>query len=458
MRRFLQSPPFAGLGVFRYGVYFSFANALAWMILLGTPMVLLAEQLGATPFQVGLLYSSAFLMLPVQVAATGLLPHLGFKRQMLLGWGSRSIFILVPIGIALVRPEERGGALLQLYILSVFAFCFLRSIGAAALVPWLYDILPEDRRGRYFGTDSLVVGMAGIITLVSSSVLFNVLSAYSAFALLFGMTLFAAVCSVLCITKLPDGVRPQIIGFRHLMQRAAALCFEKSGFRRHLRLQILYAGVGFAFVPFSVFYLRAELGLSQSYILTLTAIQFFGMTAASFVVKEWVDRIGAKPFFVLSHVATVSFQLCWIVIVALPNRFEAALPLVYLLVGFAMAAFGTANFKYLPQVCDSKERALAVSVFSAVVGFIGGLASTLWGLILKDPSTGGMDQDAFVAYFAFALVAQSYLLYAYARLEELRPSVQSLPARGWLARPFRYLINFINLVEPRDKPSPPHRQ
>ena len=35
---------------FRPGLAFAFFNALAWQIGIGTPMVLFAEQLGATPF------------------------------------------------------------------------------------------------------------------------------------------------------------------------------------------------------------------------------------------------------------------------------------------------------------------------------------------------------------------------------------------------------------------------
>jgi MFS family permease len=447
MRSILRFAPFSSLGVFRFGIYFSFANACNWMIMLGAPMVLLAEHLGATPFQVGLLYSSAFLMLPVQVGATAFLPYLGFRRQLLIGWGARSVFILVPIVISILGPEAGSGGLLTLYILTVFTFCFFRSFGAAALLPWLYAILPENTRGRYFGTDSMATGSAGILILILSGSLFGFFSAYTAFALLFSITLFAAICSLFFVSRLPDGDRPVVIPLTRLLRRAPRLCLEPGKFRHYLGLQVLYAAVGFAFVPFSVFYLRAELGLSQSFILFLTALQFLGMTSVSFVLREWVDRIGAKPFFLISHLATISFQFCWIILVAFPHRFEAGLPLVYLIVGVAMACFMTANFKYLPQICEGRERALAVSVFSAVVGFLGGIAATLWGFLLKDAATGGIDRFWFLAYFTTAMLVQCYLFYAYTKLRELRRDVDSLPARGWLVRPFRYLVTLIDLVD-----------
>src|ERR1044071_6299239 len=86
---------------FRPGLVFGFFNALTWQIGIGTPMVLFAERLGATPFQVGLAYSFVFLLTPVQIAATALLPRFGFKRLSLGGWSARSVFLAIPIALTL---------------------------------------------------------------------------------------------------------------------------------------------------------------------------------------------------------------------------------------------------------------------------------------------------------------------------------------------------------------------
>ena len=422
--------------------------------MLGAPMVLLGETLGATPFQVGLLYSSAFLLLPIQIAATAILPYLGFKTQVLWGWSARSLFVLVPIGISIVGPEEPAPKLLTFYIAAVFAFCFFRSIGATALIPWLYTIIPENKQGRYFGTDALVVGIGGIITLIFSSLLFALLPAYDAFTALFTLTIIASVACVFFISKLPNGERPVVVPFPKLLQTAAILCLKAGDFRSYLQLQIIYACVGYAFVPFSIFYLRAELGYSQSYILSLTALQFFGMTATAFIIKEWSDRIGAKPFFLISHLATVLFQFAWLILIVFPGTLEPLLPIVYLIVGMAMATFITSNFKYLPQLCQPSDRTIAVSVYSAVVGMLGGLASTLWGLLLKDSDSGGIDRNWFIAYFALALVVQIFLFFAFLKIREKRPDISVIPQRGWLVRPFRSVVNLIDLVErPKDKES-----
>src|SRR5438045_2483399 len=91
---------------FRPGLTFAFFNALAWQIGIGTPMVLFAEQLGATPFQVGLAYSFVFVLTPVQIVSTALLPRYGFKALMLGGWRTRSFFLGVPAALAIVALQS----------------------------------------------------------------------------------------------------------------------------------------------------------------------------------------------------------------------------------------------------------------------------------------------------------------------------------------------------------------
>ena len=65
----------AGLRPFRAGYWFGGFNGLTWMIGLGTPMVLLAERLGASAFQIGLASAFVFLLLPLQVLSTAALPR-----------------------------------------------------------------------------------------------------------------------------------------------------------------------------------------------------------------------------------------------------------------------------------------------------------------------------------------------------------------------------------------------
>jgi hypothetical protein len=92
--------------------------------------------------------------------------------------------------------------------------------------------------------------------------------------------------------------------------------------------------------------------------------------------------------------------------------------------------------------------ALSVTLLGSLVGFLGGVASSAWGYILKSEETGTISLTAFSLYFLIALCIQIYLLVAYIKLRDRPNNLAPLPDRGLLVRPFRYLVNTINLVEP----------
>jgi len=433
---------------FRHGIYFGFANAFVWMIACGAPMILMAEHIGASPFHTGLLYASVFLFLPVQILATTLLPLLGYKRQIVSAWAVRVLFLSVPLGIAILAPDNPDDKLLYAFIASIFGFCFFRSFGACALLPWLFDILPEDKRGKYFSADSLVVGGAGIITLLFSSLVFYLIPPYPAFALLFATCFLGAVLSLAFLNKLPDGGQPIITPLKRILKRAPELCMRPSYFRRFLNLQLLNSLVGFAFVPFTLYYMKSSLGFSQSYILSLTALQFAGMSISAYLIRDWIDRIGVKLIFVGSHALTLGFQVYWLSILLFPGILEVLLPLVYLLIGAAMATFLTATNKYLPKICRERERALSIAVMSSLVGFTGGVCVTIWGLILKDGATGQISRPAFAGYFALCVLTQIWIFIGYCKMRDITVSAaEAIPASGLLVRPFRYLSALINVVD-----------
>src|SRR5204863_5899909 len=124
------------LAPFRPGLVFAFFNALAWQIGIGTPMVLFAEQLGATPFEVGLAYSFVFVLTPIQIVSTALLPRFGFKALMLGGWRTRSFFLGVPAALAVFAMNGERPWMVLTLVVSVFFFCLFRSIGAASGISW----------------------------------------------------------------------------------------------------------------------------------------------------------------------------------------------------------------------------------------------------------------------------------------------------------------------------------
>jgi len=442
------------LAPYRSGLLFGFFNALAWQIGIGTPMVLFCEQLGATPFQVGLAYSFVFLLTPLQIVATALLPRFGYKRVMLGGWAARSVFLLVPVWLAIVAP--RWGVqpwMAPALVGSVFWFCFFRTIGAAAIMPWLYSILPAKARGRYFGSDQFISGVSGVGTLLACVALFATLPVFTALLIQYLIALFGSYFSFAALKRLPDAANPPPVKLMQLMRETPQLMFRASPFRRYLWLAVWYAVLSTPIPPFLAYYLTSGPQLGAEQIMGFEVARFAGVIFAAAFIRGRIDASGARPFFLLTMVLYVAVGVFWWWYLGAGVGTVWVLFVAYFVLGLAAACWTIAHLNYLAQVVDESRRALMVAVMGAVTACCGGLSPILWGLVLKAEGGNGpaINTDVFQLFFLFAVASVVILSSLLARLkEEQGEGVDSLVIGNAIFRPFRaatYLVSLIDLQE-----------
>jgi len=417
------------------------------MVVLGTPAVLLAESLGANTFQVGLLYSFVFLLLPVQVIATATLPRFGYKKQVIFGWAMRTLFLVIPIYIVLSGPTEHNPAYVNWLLVSMFGFCFFRSVGTSAMQPWLFDLLPEKLQARYFSTDMAVVNVAGVIALVFCSLTFNGLSSNQAFTSQYTLAMAGGLLCLVGLAKLPDVEKPKSFGPIRIIKEGPKLLLRAGSFRQYMVLSLVWVVSGSAVVPFSIYYLKAEAGLSQTSIVLFTAIQSVGGIAGALIMKNRIDRFGIRRSFFIIIILNLLIYLSWVIVISYSMSFPQLsgtlvymLPVNYFLLGAAGSTYFTSHMKYLAFVSDRSERALKVAMLTAVVGFATGVASIGWGLLFKKAgSTTSMNLPAFLGYFVFIILIQLALIPFIRKLAEPDPSVKPLTDSYGIMRPFRFI-------------------
>lgn len=439
---------------FRPGLVFAFFNALAWQIGIGTPMVLFAEELGATPFQVGLAYSFVFVLTPVQIVATALLPRFGFKALMLGGWRTRSFFLGVPAVLALLamRSGERPW-MIDAMVWSVFFFCLFRSIGAASGTSWFYAILPEAVRGRYFASDQFVSAVAGVGTLLASAALFALLPMYPALLAQYVIALLGSTISYYSLKRLPDAERPRSISLRTVLRDTPRHLFAPSTFRRYVWLAAVCAVLATPIPPFAAYYLKVGPQLATGQIMLFEVLRYAGVMVAAWVIRRRIDVTGARPYFMLALGLYAVVGVYWWFY--LENGFGGifGIYVAYFLLGLGVATWSIANLNYLPKVVSAEERTLAVAVHGAVTACIGGLSPVVWGLFLKTSGSGarGIDTDVF-QWFFISVVAGAVMLFSLlGRLpEEKGQSVEPILIGNAILRPFRAMTYLVNLVEVRN--------
>ncbi len=440
------------LFAFRPGLTFAFFNALAWQIGIGTPMVLFAEELGATPFQVGLAYSFVFVLTPLQIVSTALLPRYGFKALMLGGWRTRSFFLGVPALLAVLAMRGVESWMLGALIWSVFFFCVFRSIGAASGTSWFYAILPERLRGRYFASDQFVSAVAGVGTLLASAALFALLPVYAALLAQYAIALIGSTISYYSLKKLPDAERPTSISLRTVFRDTPRHLFKRSTFRSYVWLAVGCAILTTPIPPFSAYYLKVGPKLSTGQIMLFEVFRYTGVMVAAWVIRRRIDATGARPFFQLAlGLYAVVAAYWWFY---LENGFGGigGVLAAYFLLGLGAATWAIANLNYLPKIISDEERTLAVSIHGAVTAFIGGLSPVVWGLFLRtgDDAARSIDPHVFQWFFVTAIVGVLTLSSLLARLpEEKAQTVDPILIGNAILRPFQAVTYLVNLVEPR---------
>lgn len=438
------------------GLHFGFFNAVNWMISLGTPMVLLATALGASPGEVALGYSAVFLLLPVQVVASAWLPVFGYKAQMIFGWSARNVFLFVPFALALMAPAEPAPWMAPLMVGSVVLFCAARSLGSGGYLPWMLDLLPKSVRGRYFASDQLWSGLAGVVTLLFCAGAFQLLPPWPAYALVYGVAIVGAWMAVYNLAKLPDVPKPPPISLAEIAAQAPRLSLSPGPFRDFLAYSILFQTVAMAYSPFAAYYLATVAGWDTAATLGLASLQYLGAMGAAAFLRGRIDRVPAAAVFRVNLLLMTLLCLYWLAALAVSRDLLALLPAAYLLNGAAGAFYQSANLRYLPQVCPEKDRHVAMSVHAALVGLLGGLATTALGFLLRGGGAAGapatLNVFAFGLFFVGALAVQGVLALLLRRFVEVLPGSEPLLSFGDLFRPVRSLVGAVNLFAHKPKP------
>ena len=367
---------------YRPGIVFAFFNALSWQIGIGTPMVLFAEQLGASPFEVGLAYSFVFVLTPVQILSTALLPRFGYKAVMLGGWGTRSVFLGVPAVLALLALGGERPWMVHALVWSVFLFCLCRSIGAASGISWFYAILPASIRGRYFASDQFAAAVASIGTLLVCAGLFALLPVYWALLAQYLIALAGSTVSYFSLKRMPDADRPVSISLRTVLRDTPRHLLRPSTFRTYAWLAVACAVFATPIPPFAAYFLKTGAGMSTAAIMVLEVGRYSGVMVAAWLVRRRIDETGAKPFFLLALGIYAVVSLYWWFF--LRDGFGGAVGvwLSYFLVGLGAATWAMANLSYLPKTISAEDRTLAVAIHGAVTALIGGMSPVIWGLLL----------------------------------------------------------------------------
>jgi hypothetical protein len=276
-----------------------------------------------------------------------------------------SLLIFLPFAAFL------GGAKVSVLLIVIAVAAALAMSGSNAWISWMGDLIPEQFRGRYFGTRNRYLM---VVTVVLSLAGGKFLGAGVLFALV--AFLFLVLQPSVPMKKARTGRFWRLLAepFRDRNYRSMLLFFA-----------IFYGGVGFS-IPFFNPHMIKNLDMSYLEIGVFSVTVSLSAFAAYRFWGTAIDRVGNRSVLIICTVIIISIPLFW-----LTPQVGAIWPvwLIGVWTGIGWSGFNLTAFN-LPIVLSPRgNRSFYLAVYSSATGLAVFVSGTLGGLLAN--SLAGME-------------------------------------------------------------------
>ncbi|HEV2692380.1 MAG TPA: MFS transporter [Verrucomicrobiae bacterium] len=425
---------------------FSVFNALSFQIVLGSPMILYAKTLNANATVLGIIAGMMPLMVIFQIPAAQYINRIGYKRFVLAGWGSRTLFTfgmaLVPLATGYLDITTRLVLLLAL----LFGFNLVRGISSCAWLPWIAHLVPENHRGRYVSGDTAMANLGSFLTVIVSAFCLGEAPHAWQFAVIFVFSAVMGGISLMYLNRVPDvPITEEIRSSNQPVPWLELLKYEP--FQKLLRYVILWALAYGGFVTFSVAFLKTETGMTEAKILFVTSVAFLGGLSSLWLLGHRLDHVGSKPILGLSLGFWLAIVLGWIAVAGgLLHPYLGVILALQFLMGLFYALVSMANSRLAMAIIPAVGRNHFFVLYSVGINVALGIAPILWGLLIdligdRQFIFLGLNWNHYTIFYSLAFVMFISALWMSRKLHEPKAaSLETLitviliesPQRFWL--------------------------
>jgi MFS family permease len=401
---------------------FSFFNAVSFQIVLGAPVVLYAKSLGASSFVLGVIAGFTPLLTILQFVAARLLHRTGYRRLVLMGWGTRTVFTFV-IATLPLWPGLNEGQRLWCLLAALFAFNVLRGFASGAWLPWITAIVPENVRGRFLSRDQSFMHLGCFCALVVSSLMSSGQPGPGNYAMVFGVGAVAALVSLWFIRRIPEG--SSVEEMRRSAVRVPWLAMVRyAPFARLLVFSLAYSAVIGGVGVFTVEFLAVKEKFGGDTIFFLGAMTFVGALAGLALAGPWLDETGSKPWMARALLLFEFTVIGWILLAGgLWPAWKSVVGALNLLGGVAGAIFGVASTRIVMVSVPVMGRNHFFALYTVLSGIALGLSPMIWGAALDalrsfDIVISSFHINRYTIYFTAVLLLAFWVRWLATRLHE----------------------------------------
>ncbi|MGE5611105.1 MAG: MFS transporter [Bacillota bacterium] len=416
--------------------WFNLFNAISWQITMGSPAILYAKSQGASETILGIIAAFTPLLSIFQLPAAKYLPKYGYRRFILAGWGTRTLFIFGIAAVPLLSFVPAGGKL-ALLLLCLFSFNLVRGITAGAWWPWISELIPEHLRGRFLSRDQVFTQIGSLTAIMAAAIILHGHAQPWQFTVVFLISAAGATVSLLFLNRTPDTTSPENIKRSgHRVPWGQMLAYRP--FLHLVIFNLIYLTATQALAVFPLAYLRTVAHYSEGNILWLFTSGLLGALVTVPLNGRIADRYGSKPVMRACVAVWITLVIGWFLISSRYLHYGVALVAVFdLLYGIAYTNYNIANNRLAMATMPLMGRNHFFALYTVFVSLASGLSPIGWGLLLDvigpyEHTTGVLSWNRYSIYFACVLIlAISAGIYSTYLTENVRkprqPSATPLP-------------------------------
>lgn len=364
----------------RYSILEGGAYTLMISVTASAIRTFFATSLGATDADFSLITALGTLGTLGAVAGAQTVGHIGSRRTLIMGviW-NRLLWTLLAVLPFVVLPPR-----VALYVLMgiVLATSLLDNMLGNAWISWMTDLVPQERRSRYFGIRASVHAAIAMAASWGVGHAFDFLRAparLGEFRVFSPLFIFAGLCGGLSIWFMGRKWEPQLQNERPLpLLHALRLPFTNANFRRLLLFYALWTLVTLVSTPFWHPHMIKNLHMDGATIAIYGILSGALGLATQLAWGRLIDRFGCVPVLAICIVGVSTLPLFWLF--ARPD-FLWAIWADALLTGLFWPGFNLASFSLNMQSAPRENRQAYLAALTVTTGVVGFLASLLGGRI-----------------------------------------------------------------------------
>jgi MFS family permease len=432
--------------------YFNVFNAISWNLLVGIIITLLALRLGASLTYIGLLSSSLYLALFLLPLGKILARRFSIIGIFSITWILRSLSMIFAVTAPFFDYAGYRNLALLFILLGVFSFHLFRGIGMIGNNPVLSMMASGPDRGSYMTQIQIIGSSIGMFGSFFIAMILGMEPPIFIYSILLTLGIISGVISGTIIRKVPEPPSEKDGQSMNLFE-VFKDAFAQDSLKHFIYILFLVVCVSGVTRTFVVVYAREVFQHNDGLISLYSVFGGLGHLIAGLSVKFLVDRLGAKPLFL---VCVITGLVCIIPVIFFPvsaidNITGAILFMVFLFFmlnfGF-LGSEGIAQTYFLALIPPEKTLDLGILYFF-IFGAAGAGGTFLAGLFLDFLQLIGV--SPFISFKILFSILLALAITALAMQNKMK-SLGSLPLKDALEVIFSARdLRAINLLDKLNK-------